>query len=34
MQIEKLTEKFKLGTLTDEELSFLLNYLKDKEPDE
>ena len=32
MQIEKLTEKFRLGTLTNEELAFLLNYLKDKEP--
>jgi transmembrane sensor len=32
MQIEKLIEKFFLGTLTNEELTFLLNYLKDKEP--
>jgi transmembrane sensor len=32
MQIEKLIEKFYLKTLTNEELAFLLNYLKDKEP--
>jgi len=32
LQIERLTEKFKLGKLTDKELSLLLNYLKDKEP--
>ena len=32
MQIEKLIEKFNLGTVTNEELTFLLNYLKDKEP--
>ena len=32
MQIEKLIEKFYLGTLTNEELSSLLNYLKDQEP--
>ena len=32
MQIEKLIKNFYLGTLTNEELTFLLNYLKDKEP--
>jgi transmembrane sensor len=32
MQIEKLIKKFYLGTLTEEEMSFLLNYLKDEEP--
>jgi ferric-dicitrate binding protein FerR (iron transport regulator) len=32
MQIEKLTEKFRLGTISYEEMVFLLNYLKDKEP--
>jgi transmembrane sensor len=32
MQIEKLIKKFYLGTVTNEELTFLLNYLKDKEP--
>lgn len=32
MQIEKLTEKFRRGTITNEEMVFLLNYLKDKEP--
>ena len=32
MQIEKLIKKFYLGTLTNEELTFLLNYLKDEEP--
>ncbi|MCX6327048.1 MAG: DUF4974 domain-containing protein [Bacteroidia bacterium] len=32
MQIEKLTEKFYLGTVTNEELTFLLSYLKEKEP--
>lgn len=32
MQIEKLISKFYLGTLTNEELTFLLDYLKDKEP--
>lgn len=32
LQIERLTEKFRHGTLTHEELAFLLNYLKDKEP--
>ena len=32
VQIEKLIEKFHLGTLSNEELAFLLNYLKDQEP--
>ncbi len=32
MQIEKLIEKFYLKSLTDNEMVFLLNYLKDKEP--
>jgi ferric-dicitrate binding protein FerR (iron transport regulator) len=32
VQIEKLIKKFYLGTLTNEELTFLLNYLKEKEP--
>jgi hypothetical protein len=32
MQIEKLTEKFRRGTISNEEMVFLLNYLKDKEP--
>jgi ferric-dicitrate binding protein FerR (iron transport regulator) len=32
MQIEKLIKKFYLGTLTNEELTFLLNYLTDQEP--
>ncbi len=32
MLIKKLTEKFRLGTITNEEMAFLLNYLKDKEP--
>jgi len=32
MQIEKVIKKFYLGTLTNEELTFLLNYLKDEEP--
>jgi len=32
MQIEKLIEKFYLGSLTDNEMVFLLNYLRDKEP--
>ena len=32
MQIETLIKKFYLGTLTNEELIFLLNYLKDTEP--
>jgi len=32
MQIENLIKKFHLGTLTKEEMSFLLNYLASKEP--
>jgi ferric-dicitrate binding protein FerR (iron transport regulator) len=32
MQIEKLIEKFYLGSITDNEMVFLLNYLKEKEP--
>jgi transmembrane sensor len=32
VQIEKLIKKFYLGTLTSEEISVLLDYLKDKEP--
>lgn len=32
MLIEKLIEKFYLESLTDNEMSFLLNYLKEKEP--
>jgi ferric-dicitrate binding protein FerR (iron transport regulator) len=32
MQIEKLIENFYLESLTDDEMVFLLNYLKDKEP--
>ena len=32
MQIEKLVEKFYLESLTDEEMVFLLSYLKEKEP--
>jgi len=32
MKIEKLIEKFYLKSLTDKEMVFLLNYLRDKEP--
>ena len=32
MQIEELIKKFHLGTLSNEELTFLLSYLKDKKP--
>ena len=32
MHFEKLIEKFYLESLTDDEMDFLLNYLKDKEP--
>jgi len=32
MQIKELIEKFYLGKLTNDEIIFLLNYLKDKEP--
>lgn len=32
MQFEKLVEKFRLGIITNEEMSVFLNYLKDKEP--
>ena len=32
MQIKELIEKFYLGSLTDDEMILLLNYLKEKEP--